>query len=138
MSWSSQSLSVMLSLVVLKDKISVLGLGLGLQGQVLGPAKDEKLHGHSFMSLNSAPYHGAELQFMEQRSTLQSSAFLDSTTLTPQPRGRPSPTTEHGAWRRPTIVDGLLAVQRDVPVKAGVTSVVELEIRPCEDTLLHK
>ena len=31
------------SFVVLKGKISVLGLGLGLQGQVLGPAKDEKL-----------------------------------------------------------------------------------------------
>jgi len=42
-SWSSQSLSVTLSLVVVKDKISVLALGLGLQGQVLGPAKDEKL-----------------------------------------------------------------------------------------------
>ena len=50
-----------------------------------------------------------------------------------------SPTTEHGGWRRATIVDGLLAVQRDAvtaaAAKSGVTSVVELEICPCRDAL---
>jgi len=44
-----------------------------------------------------------------------------------------SPTTEHAGWRRATIVDGLLAVQR--LAAPGVTSVVELEICPCQDAL---
>ena len=56
-----------------------------------------------------------------------------------------SPTTEHGVgvggWRRATIVDGLLAVQvpETAAKSAGVTSVVELEVRPaCHDDVVDE
>ena len=48
-----------------------------------------------------------------------------------------SPTTEHGGWQRAQFAGGgLLVVRDDVTViPSGTTSVVELEICPCKDTM---